>query len=108
METGFIRSPQISASSFLDHALVPDQARLNGDRAWCAATTDSSPSITVALLSNVHFLAVVVQGLSASANMNDHANAAGSFLTKYQVQLSHDGVEFRKFEVQLTSYFEKH
>ena len=95
MENRLIKDAQITASSEYSYTLAAVNARLNFKQgAWAPAYTDASPWIQVALGSFTNVTRVATQG----------RNAAYQWVTKYQLQYSDDGVNFRYYKAICESF----
>ena len=100
MENRLIKDAQITASSEYHYTLAAVNARLNfkagGGKhgAWTPASTDASPWIQVALGSFTNVTGVATQG----------RNAAYQWVTRYQLQYSDDGVNFRYYKAICESF----
>ena len=95
MENRLIKDAQITASSEYSYTLAAVNARLNFKQgAWAPAYTDASPWIQVALGSFTNVTGVATQG----------RNAASQWVTRYQLQYSDDGVNFRYYKAICESF----
>ena len=100
METRLIKDVQITASSEYskNHAAV--QARLNfkagggKNGGWSALSNDANQWIQVALGSFTNITGIATQG----------RNLAYQWVTKYQLQYSDDGVNFRYYKALCESF----
>ena len=95
MENRLIKDAQITASSEYYHTFgAAIHARLKFKEsegkygAWSAASNDANQWIQVALGSFTNITGIATQG----------RNAVGQWVTKYQLQYSDDGVNFRYYK----------
>ncbi|KAK7109139.1 mucin-5B-like [Littorina saxatilis] len=87
MMNGQIRDDMLRASSFRDAAHAPQKARLGGSGSWLPARDDANQYLQIDLLTS-HF----VTGLTTQGRP-----AAVSFVKKYRVLYSEDGVNWNVY-----------
>ena len=100
MENRVIKDAQITASSEYSNNHAAIQARLNfkagggKNGGWSARSSDANQWIQVALGSFTNITGVATQG----------RNGAYQWVTKYQLQYSDDGVNFRYYKALCESF----